>query len=81
MTEASMKKYIGKNVIVVKNLFPYSVKQEILTGVVRPVTSVVITPRRGGDNIRKEHTSFYVGDRLIPWNAIKLIYKVEVVEQ
>ncbi len=81
MTEASMKQYIGKEVIVVKNLFPFSPRQEIITGVVRPVTSIIITPRRDGDNIRKEHISYYVGDRLIPWNALKLIYKVEVVEQ
>lgn len=80
MTEAGMKKYIGKNVIVVKNLYVFSPRQETLTGVVRPITSVVITPRRDGNHIRKEHTSYYVGDRLIPWNALKLIYKVEVVE-
>lgn len=81
MTEKQMLKYEGKCVKVVKNIFHYSVQFETLTGVVRSVRSKIITPRRNGENITKEHISFYVGERLIKWNELKLIKTLEVVDE
>lgn len=76
-----MLKYDGQNVKVVKALFPYSVQYETIKGVVKSIRSINIVPRRSEPNIRKEHVSFYVGERLIKWNEVKLIKSVEVVDE
>lgn len=80
MTEKQMLKYENKTVCVTKHVFPYSTKFEVITGVVKSIKSINIVPRRCEPPIKKEHTSFYVGDILIGWNELKLITKVEVID-
>lgn len=80
MTEAGMKKYVGKKVRIKMNIFPHSVKTEEIVGVVSDPVETTVNTLRGTTLIHKTHLDFYVGKKLIEWNKLKLIRSIEVIE-
>ena len=80
MTEKQMTKYIGKRVCITKHIFPYSVKTEKIIGKVLEPVEVVNHVLRDNKLIHKKHLDFHIDGKLLCWNELKLIERIEVIE-